>query len=100
MDSTLIFTIVLFVILDLLIIYYIILMNGNISTYNTSESSGCPTYYCDNIKNPSTNEMEAGSYCYCNKNNHENKMVAYRYADCSKREYYCQNYNLNNNIII
>lgn len=99
MDSTLIFTIILFLILDLLIIYYIIITNQNINTYTQTESTGCPTYYCDIIKNPSTDEVESGSYCYSNKKSENNYMVAYRYTDKSKREYYCQNFNLNSNVV-
>lgn len=100
MISTALFCIIMLAIIDLLIIYWIVTINNKITTYQSSESPICPVYFCDEFTNPSTGELNPGSYCYVTTTGQNNVMVAYRYTDSSNNDYQCQKYPISDNIIL
>lgn len=100
MISPVTFLIIMLLIIDLLIIYWIITVNNKIKTFQSSESPICPVYFCDEIINPSTGELQPGSFCYSTTSGQDNVMVAYRYKDSSNTEYMCQKYPISDNIIL
>lgn len=84
-------------ILDLLILYWILVLNNNITKYESSESPICPVYYCDHYNDPNTGYLMPGSLCYTNTTGVDNLMTAYRYNDSG---YECQSYLISNNLIL
>lgn len=98
--STVFLVIIMIVILDLVILYWIFSTNKKFIAYQSSESPICPLYFCDQIINPTTEQLQPGSYCYVNTPGQDNLMVAYRYEDSSKTSYQCQKYNISDNVIL
>lgn len=85
-------SIILLILIHFILIYYIMSMNKAITELKQSESNNCPSYYCDNIINPSTGEIESGTLC--------DNMVAYRYINESDGTFECQSYPISNNVIM
>ena len=95
MISVSIITIVLFIILDFFVFYWIYKTRDSINKIKATESTLCPVYFCDFYENPITSELEPGSYCYSKIPGKGDRMVAYRYND---GEYECQELMISDNI--
>lgn len=101
MSSCFIYIICL-IILNLFILLWILRTNYYINTFKSSESNICPVYYCDEIMNPKTGQLQPGSLCYTmaiGENGENNMMVAYRYTNDDKSSFHCQNFVITNNIV-
>jgi hypothetical protein len=98
MLSTTSIAIILFLLLDLLIIYWIYNLRVSISNLQASESIICPCYFVDQYTDPTTGELMPGSPCYVSVPGSGNLMVAYRYNSDGTLE--CQNYRISDNVII
>lgn len=75
-------------------------LNKNINNYEQEESPICPVYFCDQYIDPTTGDLEPGSLCYINTPGVNNLMTGYRYTNSDNSEYECQQYKINNNVII
>lgn len=89
--------VILFMILDLLLLYWIGTVKTNITNIQSNESVISPLYFCDFYTDPTTNQQEPGSLCYVNDSDSINQMVAYRYTDSG---YECQKTRISNNIVM
>lgn len=90
--------VILFIILDLFILYWIGKVKTNITNIQSNESTIAPVYFCDFYIDPETGNQEPGSLCYTNEIGNGNQMVAYRYTD--GQNYECQKIRISNNIIL
>ena len=100
MVSTVLFCIILFLIFDVILFYWIFKMRNTINNYQLSESAICPLYFCDQYSDPSTGILQPGSLCYTNTTGPNNSMVAYRYNNSNQTSYQCQNSLIQDNVIL
>lgn len=98
MLSTIVICIILFILVDLVILYWINTTLTKINKFQSHESSICPIYYCDQYANPSTGNLEPGSLCYSDTSSSNNIMTAYRYTNGNNYE--CQKYLVSDNVVI
>lgn len=90
--------VVLFILLDIFLIYWIGKVKANITNIQSNESTMAPLYFCDFYTDPTTGNQEPGSLCYIEEPGGGNQMVAYRYTDDNNFE--CQKTRVSNNIIL
>ena len=94
--------IICLIILDILILLWIFRINYYSNIYKSSESNICPVYYCDEIVNPKTGQLQPGSLCYTmatGEDGSTNMMVAYRYTSDDNSTFECQNFGISNHVV-